>query len=71
MEQNQEARNKEFPLWLSGLRTQSHLCENPGLIPGLAQCVKDLALPAAVLVTVQHGSIIAITMAQDCGCSSD
>ena len=33
----------EFPLWLSGLRTQ--LEEDADLIPGLAQWFKDLALP--------------------------
>ena len=35
-------------MWLSGLRTGHCLCEDLGLIPGLAQWVKDLAL--------QHGS---------------
>ena len=34
-------RNQEFPLWLNGLRTQLVSMR----IPGLAQCVKDLALP--------------------------
>ena len=28
----------EFLLWLSGLRTQHHVCEDAGSIPGLAQC---------------------------------
>ena len=31
----------EFPLWLSRLRTQCCLSEDMGLIPGLAQWVKD------------------------------
>ena len=39
----------EFPLWLSGLRTQYSLCEDVGLIPGIAQWVKDLALPQGAL----------------------
>ena len=37
--------NKEFPLWLSELRTQGCLCEDVGSIPGLSQWVKDLAFP--------------------------
>ena len=28
---------REFPLWLSGLRTQHSLHEDVGLVPGLAQ----------------------------------
>ena len=38
----------EFPLWLSGMNPTS-IHENVGLIPGLDQCVKDLALPCAVV----------------------
>ena len=37
----------EFPLWLSGLRTQHSVCENVGSIPGLDRWVKDSALPRA------------------------
>ena len=34
-----------FSLWLCGLRTQHSVPENAGLIPSLAQWVKDLVLP--------------------------
>ena len=33
----------EFLLWLSRLRTQHSVCKDSGLIPGLAQWVKDPA----------------------------
>ena len=39
----------EFLLGLSRLRTQHCLCENWGSIPGLAQWVKDMVLPQAVV----------------------
>ena len=35
---------EELLLWLSGLRTQHSLCKDMGLIPGLAQWVKDPVL---------------------------
>ena len=35
---------EEFPLWVSGLRTQYCLCEDVVLIPGLAEWVKDPVL---------------------------
>ena len=37
----------EFPLWLSRLRTRWSVYKYAGWIPGLAQWVKDLALPKA------------------------
>ena len=48
--QNQKSRGsetlktQEFPLWLRGLRTQHSVYEVVGLIPGVTQWVKHLAL---------------------------
>ena len=36
-------------MWLSGLRTQHSVLEGVGLIRGLAQWVKDTALPQAAV----------------------
>ena len=38
----------EFPLWLSGLRTQHSVHKDVDSIPGLTQWVKDPALLQAV-----------------------
>ena len=46
---------REFPLWLS--RTQCCLCEDAGLIPGLAQWVQDPVQTAALIADaaqIQH-----------------
>ena len=42
----------EFPLWFSGLRTRQGLREDLDLIPGLAQWVKVLKFPQAVVADV-------------------
>ena len=52
----------EFPLWLSGLRTCHSLYEEAGLIPGLTQWLKDLAL---------CGSSIAVAVVKVSSESSD
>ena len=34
-------QNQEWPLWLSGLRTQQSVCEDAGSILGLTPWIKD------------------------------
>ena len=48
---------QEFPLWLSGLKTQHCLCDNAGLIPGFTQWVKDPTLPQAVVSVTEVARI--------------
>ena len=38
-----KTRRSEYPLWLSGLRNPTSIHAAAGSIPGLTQCVKDLA----------------------------
>ena len=44
-----KSRLMEFPLWLSGLRTQRSLHEDVSSISGLTHWIEDLALLQAVV----------------------
>ena len=52
-----ESTPEEFPLWLSGFRTQQSICEDAGSVPGLAQWVKDLVLPQAAALVAEAAQI--------------
>ena len=52
--------DKEFPLWLSGLRTQHSVHEDAGLIPGLIQWLRILHHKLCWSLQMQLGSGIAV-----------
>jgi len=49
LKSKQKLKIRDFPLWLRGLETQHSVHEDVGLLSGLAQWVKGLALPQAVV----------------------
>ena len=56
---------KEFPLWLSGLRTRHSVCEDAGSIPGRARCCCKLQCR----LQRQLGSHVAVAVVQAGSCS--
>ena len=55
--------NKEFLLWLSGLRTQHSVFEDAGWIHGLTLWVKDTVLPHSVAQVADGAAAVALILA--------
>ena len=49
-------KRREFPLWLSGLRTRHDVCEDAGSIPDLAKWVKKSGIAMSSGVGHRCGS---------------
>ena len=64
----------EFPLWLSGLRTQGCLCKDAGSISGLPQWVGDPAWSQATSWVAEAARVwwcLGWGIALSCSCSSN
>ena len=53
------------PLVAQQVKNPTSIRENVGSIPGLAQCIKDLALPQAWGIDCRHSSDHGVAMAVD------
>ena len=58
--EKKKKKKSEFLLWLRRLRTHNSLHEDKGLIPGLIQWVKDLALPKAEVWVTNEATAAAL-----------